>query len=873
MLNKLNEIKLNINNYDDLFLTLEKELPNLFIDSDTAYQFFNGEYENEFLLDQIIICYEIKTYLEKNREHIKKSLKTNKVPYDLYLKRNIKTALTKRNFNDLYNSMNFIALDNRFLAISSKAQRILEKLNSLNISKESQIKVLDTIITDYYSGIQNATKYLNKDDSFEDCYKFLQQISNSVYKDKSLAVEAVLYLTFDENYNDASLETTFIYNNFLKRLNNDDISENISFIKPSGFFIRKLYNDPRFRNYKITFYLSDENLINCFKYAYKKENIAFDHIKSITNKPAKAVLSDVLFIFGNNIDDSAVIEKIIEPIVTLSYQNNKIVILDRDYRLCKENNVSSLISRLKIVDLSLLPGDINNSTLPARKSIIEAINSLNNDTFVVSNYKLNKDGQIQSITSKISKLIVNNDVYNKFNTSFRKLFREIDYTNSDNKRNSYRYEFSKEIIIKYSLSNKTRLRAEMINPFAGNNSKKTIDYTRVSTVLKNNTDPEEWLENIYPFATYRDSKLKSTVQQETSNLLKGYQLNSMTFKTFLYIYKDEINFIPISFKSLYFDMLASELSDIYLDHIKEEQIQNTIDHLLEKYSNISSQYHLINIFKNIFGIAVSHKLLKTNPADNLVKNTEFNDSTIFEIKEALAINYLNLERRRNIIDDCNKNLTKKPGISVGVLLRLLLAMLPKEICALNWGAFVKQDDFYYLTVDKEVTKDDTIIAISNQRKIRKIPVGPFLTEVLLKEKKRQIDHFKLSEKDMCNRSIIIGKKTIEPAFKLLSTEILYKESQKLLKKYDIPDEFITIPTNNNVAVDVDLTNTRGDIFRTNYRHYIAFKQLCSHDIYAYLVGIQGLDVFSDHYCDYKNSTSLKKIYLIQKRIEEVLLNG
>lgn len=856
---------------------IQKNLPYFVFDSYAIEQLINNGISEEDIAINITYCLDILKFINEHRIHEANANALD--PYAIYIEQH-PYRFDETLFSILYDAVSKIDITDRFLISPKRAKDIVELLSNFPVSIEEKAKIINSIVSkDEDRFIRAGRMLVDAGCDYDLISSTFNKVELNINKEKNAASDALSVLLHDRDNSDSALETCFIFDRLTALCVSENLN-NVIFINPSPFFVKRCLANKILSSVHIAFAFENEFLYKAFALRNASINCSFESFDRLRRNSSYISMYDGVFIFGNETNDKGFINCLLEYLSSNSYHDAKLVILDADTYTIKNSYTKHLLGGIKIDSITLLPFSIKGLKEPKRKSIIELSvhKHFDLDNIIdVFEYKPVTNGKYPAISAKFDVMSITQNDYIESPKTIRKLYYESVNGNTTEKRKAYSISFSPELIIDYSCSgsNPVRLRACFREPSASTSKGHKALTSLVSTALKPPVDVEKWLFETYPFLKHEEKGTTIPVR----NVMQEYRglfvsKRSLSLRTLLYLYPEIEDSILDKYKSMIRTIMLHDLSTISLNALSINNIEVIANDISSDYSELTGYHTILDTLSKIFEFANAQGYKNSNPAKQLIKELKPNEYTPFDIKQNLGRNHLDHSQRTQLINCCFKIKKSKPAMYLAIMLRYITALLPQEICALKWRDYCRVYDFNVLKISRLISKDaKEFVPLKTRTQYRNIPIPPRLNRLIADEKESQLKKYKCTEEQLMEMSIIAGKDgIIDGYFAAMSPERLYKESRSIINSLDNNEDIIWITDNDN-KYEIDLSATPGDIFRSNYKHFAAVKSIFEDDIAYFLMGIQNKDVFSYNYCDFNNHECLKLIYPDQCKLEEVILDG
>lgn len=545
---------------------------------------------------------------------------------------------------------------------------------------------------------------------------------------------------------------------------------------------------------------------------------------------------------------------------------------------------NNVLFKAQIDKLELLPSGIEGSSSPKRKTVLFAtygyVDASSN--IEVTQHKLYKNDSRTIARKPFKMLVERSDIFNS-NISLReRIFAEIrkQLTKSDNKEKAAKiYDYSSEIKVSYTESGRgtkddpIRIQAHVLFPDKEPTGRKRIPSTKGSAKLPYQEKKSDWLKE-YMFSKRKNRGVTVSIQEEVSGVfVHAYEGKPVTLKTFLYIHPELLLALPEYSRDLFRSVNDSFLSDVFMNQITDDLLLTYIGSGLEENRFTVRQF--LSVFSAVFALAIDHRNCLYNPAAELIKNSSYENWGLSSVKDSLTKKFFYLYEIKKIISHANRLIGsgKDVGLGISILLRLYLGIEANIVAGLLWKDVVfNPDGISYITANRQMDNGGkTFLPFSSIKYRRLLPLRPYIKDVLLKEKERQLDLFaKGNEAYLEECTVVHGDDfVINGQASVYSPAKLNARIRKLIKKIGMDPDVLYVPDDRFGSVETNIAYYTGDIFKANYRHYLLKENRDIDPGYLYyLLGntIQ-MDTLSNHYFDYTDVPSLEICYDLQPTFE------
>lgn len=862
------------NNNEDISVTKYiNEDTSLFFDLDNAKNFIYSEMDEANKAEIIKALYQTKEYAEKNRDHNKKYSLDNL--FDIFKSFCSVDLIGKSRFDLLYKAINGVDLKHDDFSTENKLYATIKKLKDIGCRAEHINEFIQLFINN--PAELDPDVFVNRI-SFNDCAEYeaialFYELKNYIKTNEIGVLDALCASSYEE-VNDVIIENKVILKIFQDSFNKDKDNNRIYIFFPSLFFIRKWIKNGILRQHETIFVINDDLIASILSASIKRNNISFQTTKEFIdfsfntlNCPSKSLL------FLNRFYASSTFNDVLSKITKNTFDEHFLFIFGSDIDTVKEYSfISKYSDKLAIDNVWLMPNEIENATIPKRKSLLsckygyisEGVENIDIHKYYFSS---NNKQYISSKTFNIS--VLKDDLFNK-NTSIRSLFREkekeLEFKGNSKRKERVSFYYSEEITF-YATITDNGSKADVRAFFTDLITNRVIKDSVIHTKLKNKEEINEWMLGVYPYYLSVNKNINKLYIDTHQNIFNRY----MSLKSFVYFVYEDICKYGETHKRVIEDLNDTNIATFTISCISSSLLD---EYLITQYienANPSLDFNVaLSAIIDIFNIAVEYKLIRENPAKNLKieKYSQTRNYEMQDVKSALNRKFFYKEELKDIYSYINKQINNGNPEGIASLLRLVLGILPVESCAFTWSNFIKVSvgnlSYYKLSVTKQIDKNSLErIPLKNSNRLRYVVLPDFVSRILLNERERQFnDIANKDENYLANLSIVSGKDKILNGQTMVSNPITVQNNErKLLKKILKDEEIALMPVGNNDMAETDLSYYRGDIFVTNLRHYGCFvTRYFEINQINYLLGLKKTNTFFDNYFDFSNINSEVFLY-------------
>ena len=727
-------------------------------------------------------------------------------------------------------------------------------------------------------------------------------VANFTKFDNQFYINIVKNVLYKIDYNDYLIEQNYIYNYYRNLVISDNKRKNI-IIEPSIFFVHKWIYDEEVFGKKVVFAFEKDEIRRFVELAYsninKSSNISFRTISDLNNSVDDKDKYNLLFFANHYERDSKKKKRIISDILSYISTGFRINIYDYDNDLFGYKTPFAdyvfLENAIDVKKVYLLPGGINDSTIPEKKTFLIGDNCTSedlSDQISIFKYSLRIKNKTQSLYRVGFACNVAKE--NLFNTKqkIRSFYREKynEYVlKGERKGISGLYKLSPEISLyvwheNISEKDKIRIRCSIVDP-------KHIDKKRKKPICIAGTEKEvsnlnpksleDWLKHIYPYSIIKrkqDKENNSPRSASAEILQKSFKNKPISFKTIMFIYP-EIDSLIKNYETIYSYLAETDFFEIRVDLLENEYITDVINYLFDPYNNATYYEEAQKFIFELLEFAKQKGHLNKNTYADVYKNMNTDKKAFRQVSDALLKRYLTSDEASKVYKYIIKSIqTKRDDVYLGVLIKLLTGLDTTIVCALKWKDFQEvvvdeKTSFFQLVVRRKVNFDGYGFSpLSKKNDYRIIPCSDELSHYLVNKREEVMKANNLDDiKEIDELSILHSDNSINAYSHGLSPEKLNKAARSILSKVCnyLDDKYIHTQRGRK---KINFSRYKGDIFRSNYRHHSISNCGFSEGEVDYLLGNKPSSTFSLNYCDYENDCSQVLLLLKQNRLSNLFKN-
>lgn len=866
------------NNKDSIFEIL-KNSPYAITDINGCASFLRSNLGNETKYN--ILC-SVKTFIDE-KDKKRKHIKDYKVDFlELYDTWEYKSIITFNVFVSIYLSMCSFEITEY-----TNNKRVFDLLNYLSrISNNSNMKI--NILFDIYNEIINskvldvnkiATKY-SGNRNIKDTINTVTDIFRCLKKDlRGIMLDAVSALTIDNCNNNVFLENNPIYSILSERIVEikNDKALTVFVINPNVLFCQKLCKDKFYINTNVVFVFQDEYIpIILSKTISHSERHFFVDIYSI----------DKYFEYYT-VDNSMTLTFSVNNTMSIDDTNSVLRLISRNshyerchlyYDIDSKATDNQLFNNYQLQRVYLFPSGIKNETVPKYKTLVEFVsNEYSVLEIEIYNYYL------QTITNKVYLLL--NPRYHSVSSnmcrreSFRALFKKQDneYLRITSKTRNTAKEmmFSRYIKIFYTIDSKGKVKA-YTKSLDNKIIQESIKYYRSKSL----DDALSWVKCNYVFEFSNSDTENNRIILEVllENIGESLTEEILDINTLLVLYPEVYTDLNIKEKEVIKDIIKYDIGMMILNDICHESLETIFE---DNNINDENRLDYVNTISSILDFSKSKGIIAENKIKKILEELNNIAAASRIMRDNLLQRSLTVSQYREAYNECIKEIHKGNTDYIGVLIKLFMPIQFDCICAIELcdihrkSIFKNTEPILYFDIYRRIVKDSygkyVFKELRSAEEYRKVVVPSLIVE----EIERYIDGITNS----CNHNntnhinLVSGEVIDELNQNYMNPSKLSKLCRNLLKKIKTDTEIIRyLDSESKEYVEDDVSDYKGDFFRSNLKYYIISEDKCNFDENEmnYYFGIKQYRTFAKHYVDYENEYSLFIQHLKLKNLERII---
>lgn len=459
----------------------------------------------------------------------------------------------------------------------------------------------------------------------------------------------------------------------------------------------------------------------------------------------------------------------------------------------------------------------------------------------------------------------------------RKEARESENKPAKNKQESQVYDFSAEIKISYYIIRKDgqveRARAYYRNIHRPEKEKHRAKGKRPNDVKTERgirgTTEEEIHSKLEKVALY-DEYFDHIVADILDYYSEDYRV--LTVKSLWYICRKEL-LSRISYdESIALRMFCEgdqSLSDLVCGASSPEDFAAAMEAVYGAEDAGKKEWLQLYL---IYQVAVEEGLLEQNPLVSIMRVVKEHDrERMYMLNSALRRSHFADAEERRMVEFLCEHMPvngRKGGTAPRYVIESkwlagvfsLFAGIPiREICPLLWRDLSHIDDLeeMQIAITKHLNANGDVISnvnYGNKEHFRRIAVDVVLGRMLMERKQYLIERLGYTEESLADLPIMLDA---EPSgrgrrkYTRLSRETARKVNRQLLTAAQIPEDIISLLEGED-RMKIDLNAERNDLFASNFRHKAYHICGFTNGELSHHLGNKGVDVYTNHYCDFGN---------------------
>ncbi len=724
----------------------------------------------------------------------------------------------------------------------------------------------------------------------------------------------------DYNYapNDVMLNNSFIFSSFISSMDlPSKDNKRVTILFPSVFFVRKWLSCDLLKTSPVTFVFRNCDVSELIKYHYSAGTYdCCDEFIDVTFTdysswlPTKEIQNEhiLAFFVGVPIEEQ-------DTIFEALYRHAKDVEISmllgaHEFETARSPFSASLSApSFHFTRIDLIPQGINNSAFPRRKIFVHAEI---NPTFVADDpvsiipFELNSDYHKQAIARSTDPAIpVDTSNLQGLDTTIRELYNKelLKRVLRGGKRASARsIQFTPDLTIWCSKSypknnlGRPRLEAYFSEIPSGEKISRggkergiALSETKKHIVkLVNDGDVLYWLSNQYPFSYVR--KRRSRKKDKLSTIYTSIRETATTYyrealrgenialKTLWYLYPDIENYLSErDYKQLCTIVMKTEVGLMRVEDITSDLIEKTLENSFPSDSDSLLFQKFISISR-LLDMAAEEGYCNRNPLSDIIKDKKTRDKLFSQVRRALTKKHFTQDEFTAAYNRAAELFACGQMEYIGVIMRLLTGLSSNVICALKWKDIISVSDYGFqkIVVTRQITNDGkTKKGFDSLEDYLCFPCSDLLRMHLQTASEYTKSHYSASENMLEWPVVRTFEKTeharrVSDAFPPQELDRLCKEMIAFL---DLPDRFVSVPSEKDGTKETNLNHYGGDFLRENIRYWTLSYAGMTNDETAYLIGNVPDTTFGRYYCDYLNDASQFLLYVKLLRLDSLLLSG
>ena len=320
------------------------------------------------------------------------------------------------------------------------------------------------------------------------------------------------------------------------------------------------------------------------------------------------------------------------------------------------------------------------------------------------------------------------------------------------------------------------------------------------------------------------------------------------------------------------DLFYSHIGTMPLNASREEYEREL--HLFYRIHSEHSPIQYWNLLNQLFNKAVANKYIPENPISSLRQEvfSKTDTSAFRAVRAALTKKTFRLDEMTALLQYLIPSIDENWSL-VSVLIRLFTALEPNVISALTWEDYrsisrvgIRQFWIYRQCRNSNIQYP---VPLVNSEDFRRIPIIKTL-DILLSRRYNEITRLPEDQNKDFKKWQIISP-DFSPGFTISPRQVgIY--SRDAVRAIGIPDNIVSLPHPDDIdgTKETNLSVYKGDIFRSNFHHYV--NHICGFidEESRYILGMKQVTPFGNNYCDFTNPLSQFTIYKKMQIWEQAL---
>ena len=713
------------------------------------------------------------------------------------------------------------------------------------------------------------------------------------------------------------LDTSLVFSLFSSTLDlaDEDVTKNrsVTILFPSVFFIRKWLSDKMLSKRKVTFVFANKLHSELIHYHYnegsyedyEKENVTFVDFTSWISFSAIRNEHILAFFIGTPIETQ---DEIYHALYRRASEVDITLLLGtHEFETARSPFSTALMdSHFRFRRIELIPQGIANSAFPRRKILVSA--EINPPTafdtpIKIISYVLNRDIKTPSIArSTFQPLGIEPTDLNAMDMSIRGLFKEEmlrRMMRGGKRATAFKVPFSLDLTLwcskSYPKNNLDRPRVEAYFCMMPSEEKSkrggmerglVLNDTKKRTVTQcNDTEIASWLLSEYPFAYVRGRRsekkaalpapytsIRESAIEYYTEALRG---ENIALKTLWYLYPNVENTLSErDYKQLSLLVMKTEIGLFRVQDVTSELVESTLEESFPQ----ASENQLFQMYCSIYKLidkGIEEGYCDDNPLAQAIQDKKTRDKLFAQVRKAMTKRHFTKDEFIAAYQRAVELFYSGCMEALGVIVRLLTGLSSNVICALKEKDIIALPDYgiQKIVVTRQLTNDGkTTKGFESIEDYLCFPSSDLLWKHL--QELKDITRQQYPAYDDYSEWPIVraSKKTkrYQHAWEPVPPQELDALCIDLLSDLDLPDHFVTLPSQKDGTKETNLNHYGGDFFRENFRYWSLSQAGMTNDETAYLIGNVPETTYGRFYCDYLNDASQYLLYVKLLRLDALL---
>lgn len=380
-------------------------------------------------------------------------------------------------------------------------------------------------------------------------------------------------------------------------------------------------------------------------------------------------------------------------------------------------------------------------------------------------------------------------------------------------------------------------------------------------------DIYSWLEHTFPYKPQIHRAVCEEFRKNNQTLRTG----TAELKSLWYLQLDIKEGKTFEPDPMEVKLLASSVGQLPMGTEQAELERVMSDYCAEK--PLEEQAQLWEILRRVLAFAVKEGYLENNSAREMAESLrEKRDYALIHVRGALVKKTFHLEEEQKLLAFLLNKIQTVPEY-LAVMIRFFTGLEPGVISALCWGDIHKIGDgsFQFWVYRQCRGNDDEPLPLDCEEDYRRVPLSETLYAALKKRRRDIMDRFPMEEKELRKLRIVVSDEKLRCKDKKnVSPRKINDLSRQAVQFIGIPPNTIELPDMDGGRQTTNLSDYRGDIFRSNFWYHANSVCGFTEAEIRYVLGLRQKLAFDRNYCDYANTYVQLKMAEKLRRWDSVL---